>query len=180
MTVLWQGGRGLNAAKAKLLCGEQCFSFHWFRLEKVNLNVNCKPTQSFWSLTTNAGCWCHGKFQRQCHKQSEGPSQVSGTSLSLMSGRRDSGERGGQTETEGRELSSQYPHQHLLLQGSIKALQTTSHTGTRLGRATQFTKASFDCRQKKASFDYCQKEAGYTLRSAHSFICHARAIAQKF
>ena len=177
MTVLWQGGRGLNAAKAKLSCGEQCFSFHWFRLEKVNLNVNCKPTKSFWSLTTNAGCSCHGKFQRQCHKQSEGQSQVSVTCLSLISERRDSGKWGGQIETEGRELSSQYPHKHLLLQGRIKALQTTSHTGIRLGRSTQFTKASSDCRQKKASFDYCRKEAEHTLGSACSFICHARAIA---
>lgn len=38
------GGRGLNTAKAKLLCGEEHFTFHWFRLEKVNLNVNYKAS----------------------------------------------------------------------------------------------------------------------------------------
>lgn len=93
------------------------------------------------------------EIQRQCHKQPKGQSQASATCLSLLIERRDSGKRGGQTETEGREPSSHYPHEHLLLQGKIKAPQTTSQTGTQPGHLTQssaFTTVLSDCCWKKA------------------------------
>ena len=84
--------------------------------------------------------------------------------------RRDSGKQGGQTKTEGKEPSSHYPHEHLLLQGRIKALQTTSHTSTQSGHSIQLRAFT------KASFDYCLKKARYIyLDWGHSFICHSRA-----
>lgn len=56
---------GLSTVKAKLLCGEGQFSFHYSGWGKVNLHANDRANSLLacpWNRTTNIGCYCKERF----------------------------------------------------------------------------------------------------------------------